>query len=280
MKQKLASTAPIYKDLEAMTLAMSLRQMREALGADDPIIHKLLGTESPEGLARKVVTGSTLFDPKVRRALFEGGAKAVDASTDPMILLVKRVDAEARAVRKTFEDEVEAVEKENGEKIGRARFAVYGTTIYPDATATLRLSYGQVKGWDEAGKRVNPVTTFGGAFERATGSDPFRLPGRWLGAKSNLDLTTFFNMATTNDIIGGNSGSPVINKDAEVVGLIFDGNIHSLGGDYAYDGANNRAVAVESTALLTALGRIYSATRVRDEIVAAQKAPGVSRPSD
>jgi hypothetical protein len=273
IKQGLASTAPVYKDLEVVTLAMSLRQMREALGPDDPIIHRLLGIQSPEELARHVVTGSKLGDPKVRKALFDGGKTAVDASTDPMILLAKRIDGDARRVRKTFEDEVEAVEKENGEKIAQARFAVYGASIYPDATSTLRLSYGQVKGWDEAGRHVTPVTTFGGAFDRATGNDPFELPKSWLEAKPSLDLSTPFDMATTNDIIGGNSGSPVINKDAEVIGLIFDGNIHSLGGDYAYDGRDNRAVAVESTALVEALGKIYSATRIHDEILAGRQAP-------
>jgi hypothetical protein len=272
LKQGLLSTAPVYKDLEATTLAMSLRQMREALGPDDPFIRRLLGTESPGALARQVVDGSKLGDPKVRKALFDGGKKVIDASTDPMILLAKRVDGESRKVRKIFEDEVEAVEKENGEKIAHARFAVYGTSVYPDATFTLRLSYGQVKGWDEAGKWVNPVTTFGGAFDRATGSDPFKLPKSWLDRKPHLDLSTPFDVATTNDIIGGNSGSPMINKDAEVVGLVFDGNIHSLGGDYAYDGRDNRAVAVESTALLEALGKIYSATRISDEILSAREA--------
>jgi hypothetical protein len=272
LKQGLLSTAPVYKDLEVTTLAMSLRQMREALGADDPFIHRLFGTESPGALAHQVVDGSKLGDPKVRKALFDGGKKAIDASTDPMILLAKRVDGESRKVRKIFEDEVEAVEKENGEKIAHARFAVYGTSVYPDATFTLRLSYGQVKGWDEAGKWVNPVTTFGGAFDRATGSDPFKLPKSWLDRKPRLDLSTPFDVATTNDIIGGNSGSPMINKDAEVVGLVFDGNIHSLGGDYAYDGRDNRAVAVESTALLEALGKIYSATRIYDEILSGREA--------
>jgi V8-like Glu-specific endopeptidase len=272
LKQGLLSTAPVYKDLEATTLAMSLRQMREALGPDDPFIRRLLGTESPGAIARQVVDGSKLGDPKVRKALFDGGKKVIDASTDPMILLAKRVDGESRKVRKIFEDEVEAVEKENGEKIAHARFAVYGTSVYPDATFTLRLSYGQVKGWDEAGKWVNPVTTFGGAFDRATGSDPFKLPKSWLDRKPRLDLSTPFDVATTNDIIGGNSGSPMINKDAEVVGLVFDGNIHSLGGDYAYDGRDNRAVAVESTALLEALGKIYSATRISDEILSGREA--------
>jgi Peptidase S46 len=270
IKQGITSTAPIYKELETLTLAMSLRQMREALGADDPLVKKVLGNKSPEELAKTVVSGTKLDDPKFRKALLDGGKKAVDAATDPMIAFAKLVDGDARAIRKIYEDQVEAAEKENAEKIARARFAVYGTSIYPDATFTLRLSYGQVKGWDEAGKRVNPVTVFGGAFDRATGSDPFKLPKSWLDAKAKLDLSTPFDVATTNDIIGGNSGSPMVNKDAEVVGLIFDGNIHSLGGDYIYDARDNRAVAVESTALIEALGKIYGATRIHDEILAGR----------
>jgi V8-like Glu-specific endopeptidase len=268
LKQATLSTAPIYKELEMLTLAMSLRQLREALGADYPVVRNILGTKSPEDVAKSVVLGSMLGDQKVRKALLDGGKRSIDASTDPMIALAKLVDPDARAIRKSFEDEVEAVEKENSEKIAKARFAVYGTSLYPDATFSLRLSYGQVKGWNEAGKLVTPVTTFGGAFERATGSDPFKLPRSWLDAKVKLELSTLFNMSTTNDIVGGNSGSPIVNKDAEIVGLIFDGNIHSLGGDFAYDPRDNRAVAVESTALVEALGKIYGATRIHDEILA------------
>src|SRR5262249_44779490 len=170
-----------------------------------------------------------------------------------MIELVRLVDPDARAVRKTYEDEVESVVKKNAELIARARFAVYGTSAYPDATGTLRLSFGQVRGWDEAGKPVPPMTDFAGAFARATGRDPFALPKSWLSAKDKLDLSTPLNFVTTNDIIGGNSGSPVIDREGRIVGLIFDGNIHSLGGDFAYDPKDNRAVAVHSAAIPEAL---------------------------
>jgi hypothetical protein len=152
------------------------------------------------------------------------------------------------------------------EKLAKARFAVYGTSIYPDATFTLRLSYGSVKGWMENGKTVPPFTILGGAFERATGRDPFALPQSWLEAKPKLDLQTRFNFVSTNDIIGGNSGSPIINKDAELVGLIFDGNIHSLGGNYGFDDSLNRAVSVHSSAILQALEKIYGARRILDEL--------------
>ncbi len=267
LKQQLLSTAPIYDDLEILTLTLSLTQMREALGADDPTVKKLLGKESPAEVAARLVHGTKLKDVAYRKKLLEGGKAAVDASTDPMIVFMRLVDPEARAVRKDYEDNVEAVENKNSELIARARFELFGTSEYPDATFTLRLAYGQVRGWVENGHPVPPVTTIGGAFERATGAEPFALPKSWLDARSRLNLQTPFNFCTTNDIIGGNSGSPVINKDAEIVGLIFDGNIHSLGGDYYYDETNNRAVALESTAILEALDKVYRAGRLRDELI-------------
>ena len=203
---------------------------------------------------------------KARKELFAGGQAAIDASHDPMIELARLVDPHARSVRKRFEDEVEAVVKQNSELVAKARFAVLGTSVYPDATATLRLSFGVVKGWDENGKMVSPITHFAGAFERATGQDPFALPPSWLGSRAKLDLATPLDFCSTNDIIGGNSGSPVINQSAEIVGLIFDGNIHSLGGDYAYDPKNNRAVAVHSAGIIEALSQIYGAARIVAEL--------------
>jgi hypothetical protein len=185
-----------------------------------------------------------------------------------MIALAKRVDPIARKVRKQWEDEVDSAATRALEKLGAARFAVYGTSAYPDATFTLRLSYGTVKGWLENGKQVMPFTTLGGAYDRATGRDPFALAPSWLNAKSKVNLATPFNFVTTNDIIGGNSGSPVINKDGQLIGLIFDGNIHSLGGNYGFDEALNRAVAVDTRAILEALRNIYGATRVLAEVEA------------
>lgn len=266
LEQELFSTAPIYPEFEILKLTHSLTKLREALGPDDPVVAKVLGKKSPREVATAVVRGTKLGDPKVRKALFDGGKKAIDASTDPMILLAKSIDADARAVRTTYEDEVEGIETKNDELVARAKFDVYGTSVYPDATFTLRLSYGVVKGWEENGKPVAPFTTMGGAFDRATGQDPFALPKSWLSAKSKLNLATPLDFCTTNDIIGGNSGSPVIDADARIVGLIFDGNIHSLGGDYAFDPKLNRAVAVDSAAIVEALEKVYGASRVVGEL--------------
>jgi hypothetical protein len=266
LRQKVLSSAPIYDELEILTLTHSLTQLREELGADDPVVKKTLGKESPHELAVRLVKASRLKDVKVRKALFDGGQAAVFASKDPMIELARLVEPDARALRGSYEDEVEAVVKKNAELIAKARFEVYGTSVYPDATATLRLSFGQVLGWEEAGKAVNPITNLGGAFERATGRDPFALPESWLKNKSRLDLSTPFNFCSTNDIIGGNSGSPVIDQDAQIVGLVFDGNIHSLGGDYLYDPKDNRAVAVHSAALLETLDKVYGAARIVGEL--------------
>jgi hypothetical protein len=183
-----------------------------------------------------------------------------------MIVLVRQVDAEARAVRKDFEDNVESPLVKNSGLLTQARFKLYGTSVYPDATFSLRLSYGAVKGYDQNGQHIAPFTTIAGGYERATGATPFKLPESWLDAKSRIDLNQKFNFCTTNDIIGGNSGSPVIDKDAEIVGLIFDGNIQSLGGDFGYEGEINRAVAVNSGAIIEALKSVYRANRVFEEL--------------
>ncbi len=183
-----------------------------------------------------------------------------------MIEFAALVDPDARAIRKIYEEQVEAVVRKNSELVAQAKFEVYGTGIYPDATFTLRLSYGSVKGYMEDGKQVEPITAMGGTFARHTGEDPFALPKSWLAAQKDLTASTPMNFVTTNDIIGGNSGSPVINKDAEIVGLVFDGNIQSLGGDYGFDESVNRAVSVHSEALIEALKKVYKADRVLEEL--------------
>ncbi len=266
LKQSLFTAAPIYDELEIFTLTFSLEKLREALGADDPFVKKVFGKESPEKLAARLIGGTTLKDVAARKALFEGGRKAIEASKDPLIELVRRIDPDLRAVRKVYEEQVESVETKAGDQIAKARFAVLGTSIYPDATGTHRLSFGTIAGYRENGKLVKPITSLAGAFERHTGEDPFALPKSWLDAKAKLDLSTPFDFASTNDIIGGNSGSPVIDRDARIVGLIFDGNLQSLGGDYGFDPAGNRAVSVHASAILEALTKIYGATALAAEL--------------
>ncbi|WP_224366145.1 S46 family peptidase [Hyalangium versicolor] len=270
LRQQLLREAPISLELEVATLTYGLTRMRETLGADDPFVRTVLGRAAPADMARALVVGTKLHDVKVRKALLEGGKAAVDASEDPMVVLARKVDAEARAVRKRYEDSVEAVLKRNGERLAQARLAVYGTSGYPDATFTLRLNYGAVKGWEENARTVAPFTTFGGAWERNTGNEPFKLPASWLAAQGKVPPETPLDMATTNDIIGGNSGSPMVNKDGQVVGLVFDGNLPSLGGRYAYVPATNRAVAVNGAGILAGLEHVYGARRVLEELRATQ----------
>jgi hypothetical protein len=272
VQQGLSAAVPIYKDLEELNLTLAFAQIRRDLGADDPFVRKMLGNESPEQLAHRLVTGTHLEDPKLRQSLYDGGAAAVAASTDPMIQFAASVNDDRLALRKDYETRVDAPTRAAAERVAKARFAIYGTSIDPDATFTPRLSYGSVKGFENAeGKFVEPYTTIDGLFHRATGAPPYTLPESWLKAKASLNLSLPMNLCTTNDIIGGNSGSPLIDPDANVVGLIFDGNIFSLGGDYGYDAARNRAIAVDSRALLEGLRKVYHLNYVVDEIEAARK---------
>jgi len=268
LKQQLFSKAPIYDEFQIAMLTFGLTKMREDLGPDHPVIKQVFGQKSPEEIATAAVKGTKLKDIKFREELFaDGKGKAkIDASKDPMIELAKALDPASREVRKKEEDEVDGALKKNGELLAKAMFAVYGTSTYPDATFTPRLSYGSIKGWKENGVEVKPLTFFSGAYERNTGRDPFALPKSWVDAKAKVDLGTPFDLCSDNDIIGGNSGSPVVNKAGEVVGLIFDGNLQSLGGEYGFDDTVNRAVAVHSAALIEALGKIYNAKRLVDEI--------------
>jgi len=266
LEQQLAAKVPIYPELEQLTLSFSLERMREWLGPDDPTVRQLLGKESPDQLAKRLITGTKLADADARMALWKGGAKAVDASDDPMILLAKAVDERSRAVRKKYEDEMEAVIRVASEKVAKARFATYGTSVYPDATFTLRLSYGSVQGWNENGTPVPPFTQLSRLFERATGEPPFAVPESWLKAKDKLDLSTRFNLSTNNDIIGGNSGSPLVNARGDIVGLVFDGNIHSISGAFWFDEARNRTVAVHTAIIREALEKVYEAKGLLQEL--------------
>jgi hypothetical protein len=212
---------------------------------------------------------------KVREQLWQAGREAVQASNDPMIQLARLVEPDARALRTWHDDEIETLEISGAERVAAAKFELEGKSNYPDATFTLRLSYGAVKGYEEKGHHLAPFTTMAGAFDRATGREPFKLPDSWLRANEShrIQLETPFNLCTTNDIIGGNSGSPVFDQDRQIVGLIFDGNIQSLGGEYGFDETVNRAVAVHSSALIEALDHVYGARRLVNEL---RSAPGTA----
>jgi hypothetical protein len=264
--QGLKADAPIYPDLEILRLSFGLERMREWLGPDHPVVRQVFGKESPDTLAQRVVRESALGNAAARMSLFEGGQAAIDSSQDPMIRLAAAVDPAARALRKTFETEVEGPVARGQEAIAKARFAKFGTSIYPDATFTLRLSFGAMKSWNEKGQDVRPWTELSGAFERATGESPFRIPDSWMAARDRLDLSTRANFITNNDIVGGNSGSPMLNADGEIVGLAFDGNIHSISGSYWFDERMNRSIGVHPAYIRTALEQVYGAKALLAEI--------------
>lgn len=261
----LRSKAPVHPKLERLKIVFYLTKLREDLGPDDPFVKKVLGKLSPEALADRLLR-TKLANPAFRKKLLDGGADAIAKSKDPMIVLAREIDPDARAIRERYEAEVESVITKNEEYVANARFAVLGTSTYPDATFTLRVSYGQVKGFPHRGNEVKPYTTIGGAFERATGKAPFALPRRWQQKKRSLALDTPMNLVTTNDIIGGNSGSPMFDTKRQIVGLVFDGNIYSLGGDYGFDPTVNRTVAVDSRGIVEALDEIYGAKALLEEL--------------
>ncbi|HZN06652.1 MAG TPA: S46 family peptidase [Pyrinomonadaceae bacterium] len=265
----LYSPAPIHDDFEKLKLADSLGFMVELLGADHALVKQVLDGKSPEERANEMITGTKLKDVAFRKQLAAGGRKAIEESTDPMIVVARLIDAKARETRKRYESEVIGVERANYAKIARALFDTEGTKLYPDATFTLRLSYGTVQGYTENGKKVAPFTTLGGLYARADQFKhqfPWVLPQRWMQKKSALNLDTPFNFVSTNDIIGGNSGSPTINQNGELVGLIFDGNIQSLVGDFMYDGSVNRAISVDSRGMLEVLTKVFGGNEVASEL--------------
>jgi len=270
LKHRLFSPAPIYPELEIARMSSALELDQKEMGPDDPWVKAVLNGGSPKEVASSLVNGTKLQDPAVRKTLIEGGTAAVDASTDPMIAMARRIDPIRREQIKWFEDNVESVERRAGELLGRARFAAYGKNSYPDATFTLRLSYGQVLGYPMNGTVAPSKTTFYGLYDRAASFNykvPFDLPQRYLDGRDKLDLATPFNFVTTNDIIGGNSGSPVVDRNGNLVGLIFDGNIESLVGDFIYDSYQNRAVAVHTAAMTEAMKKLYGAQKLVDELL-------------
>jgi hypothetical protein len=269
LKFQLFSDEPIYEDLETLKLTDSLTFLATSMGADSEMVQKVLAGKSPRDRAYELISGTTVRDPDVRRKLFEGGKTAIDAARDPMIELARLVDADARAVRKRFETEVEEPKRQAYAALAKARYAMDGANTYPDATFTLRLAFGTVQGYTENGQRVPPYTDFAGMYawsQEHNNQYPFELPKRWWDRKDRLNLKTPLNFVSTADIIGGNSGSPVLNKQAEVVGLIFDGNIQSLVLDFIYDQEQARAISVDSRAIIEALRKVYDATDLADEI--------------
>jgi len=266
LEQRLFAARPIDKEYEKLLLTFSLEKMREWLGPDSRWVHTILGYEAPDVLASSLVFGTRLDDPAYRKRLWEGGVTAVEASDDPLIRLAATIDPGARELHSRYEDEVEAPRILGEEMVADARFQRYGTDTYPDATFTLRVTYGAVEGWQERGKTIEPFTRTSRLFERATGQRPFRVPASWSTAREDLDPDTPFNFVATTDITGGNSGSPMIAADGTLVGLAFDGNIHSIAGDYWFDPGLNRTVGVNTAIMLEALKTVYGADSVIEEL--------------
>ncbi|MDO8756572.1 MAG: S46 family peptidase [Elusimicrobiota bacterium] len=269
LKFRLFSPAPIYPDMEEFFLARALEDAAKELGEHDEFVRAALGGRAPAEVAKELIAGTKLIDVAERRKLIEGGQKAVDESTDALIVWARKLDPVYRAQRKWHEDEIESVTVAEGNRIAKLRFAVYGKSTYPDATFTLRMSYGKVAGYELGTTMVAPFTTFHGVYDRAIGHSekpPFDLAPRVKAAKGKLNLAAKLNFVTTNDIIGGNSGSPIVNAKGEYVGLVFDGNIQSLVGRYAYDDARNRTVAVHSSGIIEAMRSVYGMGALADEV--------------
>jgi len=269
LKFRLLSPAPIYSDFEISNLTWWLGLSLDELGKDDPFIKIVLNGKSPEEAAKELVEGSKLANIDLRKKLIDGGVDAVKKCKDPMIVLARKIDPILRKNHKFNKDNIESVMTPAAEKIAQARFAVYGKSTYPDATFTLRLSYGTVKGYPMNGTKAPFKTTLYGLYDRSLSfdkQDDFVLPERFWDKQKELDLSTPVNFVSTCDIIGGNSGSPVINKKAEVVGLIFDGNIESLPGRFVYNKVKNRAVSVHTAYIIEALRKLYDAEKLANEI--------------
>jgi hypothetical protein len=268
--RQLLSPAPVYPALEKAKLAGSLTFASAELGANHPFLTKVLAGKTPAVRAGELIDATALADVTVRKSLLDGGLTAINASKDPLIVLARETDDDARAMRKRYEDEVTSVERASYAKIAQAIFAVEGPKAYPDATSSLRLAYGKVASYKEDGQVIAPFTAIGGLYEREKqhqAQPPYKIAASWIAKKAEINLQTPFNFVSTADIVGGNSGSPVVNTRGEVVGLIFDGNIQSLPGYFVYDVSVNRAVSVDSRGIIEALRKVYGAQRLADEIV-------------
>ncbi|MFC5342568.1 S46 family peptidase [Brevundimonas staleyi] len=248
---------PTYPELEQLELEWWLSKTREWLTADDARVRTLLGRESPEQLSARLVEGTKLADPAVRRALWEGGLAAIEASDDPMIQYLLSIQEPTRAIRADWETRVQAPTDQAAERLAAARFAAYGDTVYPDATGTLRLTYGLIEGSDVPGQRWGAFTTFGGLWDRATGAAPFDVAPKLLAARDRIDADTVLNMAVSSDTIGGSSGSPVVNEAGEILGANFDSTVLTQRNAYGYDRNTNRSVIVTTGAVTVALRDVY-----------------------
>ena len=266
VQSRLFAERPTYPELEQIRLEWWLSKTREWLTVDNPRVGVLLGKESPEALSARLVAGTKLADPAVRRALWDGGQAAIDASDDPLIQYVRAIDADARAVRAEWEDKVEAPTARAAEQLAAARFAVYGDAVYPDATGTLRLTYGRVEGSDVPGQRFGAFTTFAGLWDRATGAEPFAVAPQILAARDRIDPAAVIDMAVSSDTIGGSSGSPAINAKGEIIGANFDSTVLTQRNAYGYDRAVNRSVIVTTQAVTVALRDIYGVDHLVEEL--------------
>ncbi|MGA2672995.1 MAG: S46 family peptidase [Terracidiphilus sp.] len=269
LKYQLLSPAPVYPSVEKLFMISALKLAQEKLGKDDAYVQAIVQGGDVDQTVNSLIDGTKMADPAFRKSLLEGGEAAVAASTDPMIVAARRVDPIVRETTRRMRDTLSSVLTPAGEKLGKARFLVYGKDAYPDATFTLRLSYGTVDGYPYNGTIAPPFTTFYGLYDRAASfsdKSPFDLTPKEVAGRDKLDLSTPLDFVSTGDIIGGNSGSPVVNRKGELVGLIFDGNIESLAGDFVYDGTKNRAVAVHSAGMIEALRKLYGAGALADEL--------------
>jgi hypothetical protein len=273
LELELFSSEPVYDDYEILRLTDSLTDLASQFGADNPLVKKVLGGKSPHNRAVELVSGTKLKDVAVRKDLYGKDSAALQAAHDPMIDLARLVDGPAREAKEIYDTQDE-IKKQAYSEIANARFAIEGTGSYPDATFTLRLSYGTVRGYEQDGKQIPAFTDFAGLYRRSAEHDnkpPFDLPKRWIDKKASLNPSTHFNFVSDADIIGGNSGSPVVNKENEFVGIIFDGNIQSLVLDCIYTDTQSRAVSVDSAAITEALRKVYDAGPLVDELEGVRK---------
>jgi hypothetical protein len=266
VETRLFAERPVYPGLDHLQVEWWLSKTREWLTADDARVRTLLGRESPEGLAARLITGTTLAAPGVRRMLWQGGLTAIEASPDPLIRYALAIQQPTRGVRRAWEEAVQSPTDRASERLADARFAIYGDAVYPDATGTLRLSYGRLEGSDVPGQRFAPFTTFAGLWDRATGAPPFDVAPKLLAAKGRIDPATVLDMTVSSDTIGGSSGSPAINAGGEMIGANFDSTVLTQRSAYGYDREVNRSIIVTSAAVTTVLRDVYGMQRLVDEL--------------